>query len=125
MTGNKYSIWSNIRYDVEDISLTDLRHAYEENVRYVLDYVEDLLPELHGKTVISADHGELLGERIWLIPVRGFEHEKTLFVGDLVRVPWLVVETGERKSIAAEPPMRGTDYKDERVIDRLEALGYR
>lgn len=36
--------------------------AYEETLLYVLKYVSELVDNLRGKIVITADHGELLGE---------------------------------------------------------------
>ncbi|MCD6476850.1 MAG: hypothetical protein J7K26_01630 [Candidatus Aenigmarchaeota archaeon] len=39
-----------------------LRKAYEENLNLVLKAVSDLLPKLKGKVIITADHGEYLGE---------------------------------------------------------------
>lgn len=39
-----------------------LRHAYEENLRIVLGDVAKLIDDLHGKIVVTSDHGELLGE---------------------------------------------------------------
>jgi hypothetical protein len=35
--------------------------AYLDNLRYVLDNIEELLQNVDGKVVISADHGELFG----------------------------------------------------------------
>lgn len=59
--------------------------AYRENLRIALDSVEKLLPSLRGKTVITADHGELLGEK------GRFGHD---FDGGevLETVPWFIVE---------------------------------
>lgn len=45
--------------------------AYCENLDIVLEHVEDLLESLPGKTVITADHGNLVGERTYPLPVRG------------------------------------------------------
>ena len=39
-----------------------IREAYESNLRYVLSYVSKLVRHLKGIKVITADHGELLGE---------------------------------------------------------------
>ena len=40
-----------------------LREAYKENLRIVLDYLAKLCKKFSGnKIIITADHGELLGE---------------------------------------------------------------
>jgi len=38
--------------------------AYNENLDIVLTEIEALLDELDGKSVITADHGNLVGERL-------------------------------------------------------------
>ena len=40
------------------------KKAYADTLDLVLIYVAELMPQLEGKVVVSADHGELLGERI-------------------------------------------------------------
>jgi len=40
-----------------------LKRAYEENLRVVIEHVLQLIRNLHGKIIITSDHGELLGER--------------------------------------------------------------
>lgn len=106
-------------------SADDIEEAYVENLSYVLDHLPRLLENLDGKTVITADHGELLGERVAPIPVRRFEHPEGIYTEELVKVPWFVADYSERKETTADPP----DSHDERVgKDRskelLESLGY-
>ncbi len=66
-----------------------IREAYKGNLKLVLDYVEQLLPRLSGKIIITSDHGELLGEKN-----QWFHSGKTRDL-DLVMilqfVPWLEV----------------------------------
>ena len=104
-----------------------LREAYVQNLELVLSEVERLLDELRGKTVITADHGELLGERLWPIPVRQYQHPPGIYVEELVRVPWHVVETGSRKRITAESDVADRGYErleTDELDDQLAALGY-
>lgn len=59
---------------------------YEENLRIVLEAVADLIPELDGTVVVTADHGEAFGEEgVW-------EHHIETHIPPLMEVPWLVVE---------------------------------
>ncbi|MFB6294786.1 MAG: hypothetical protein ABEI97_03435 [Candidatus Nanohaloarchaea archaeon] len=64
----------------------DIEQAYRDNLAAVLDAVEELLPALDGKTVITADHGELFG-KYGLV-----RHPKEVFLKELYEVPWLEVE---------------------------------
>jgi hypothetical protein len=106
--------------------LTDSRiqQAYRENLEIVLNETEQLLDVLPGKTVVSSDHGELLGERLSPVPLRAYGHPNGVYVDELVTVPWHVHENGERKRIVAEAPIE-RDEVDERTVDeQLRNLGY-
>lgn len=64
-----------------------VKEAYRNNLDYVLESVEELLPELEGKTVITADHGEILNGKYGFV-----NHPKDVFLKELQEVPWLEVE---------------------------------
>jgi len=58
---------------------------YEENLRIVVESVADLVTELDGRVVVTADHGEAFGEDgVW-------EHHIETHIPPLVEVPWLEV----------------------------------
>ncbi len=58
---------------------------HEENLRVALESIADLLPELDGSVVVTADHGEAFGEDgVW-------EHHIETPIPPLVTVPWLEV----------------------------------
>jgi hypothetical protein len=107
-----------------DASDEDIWDAYRENLRMVLPYIEDLLEELEGKTVVTADHGNMIGERGTPIPIREYGHPRWIYADELVTVPWLVHETNGRKTITAEPSP-SEKLSNENVASRLEALGYK
>lgn len=46
-----------------DISKKEIVEGYESNIEYVYEYVRKISDELEGKTIVTADHGELLGEK--------------------------------------------------------------
>lgn len=100
-----------------------LRELYEENLRIVMEYVEDLLTKIDGKTVVTSDHGELLGDRC----VRGqkFFHEKRLFAKELRMVPWLTIESENRRRIVEEDTVANNDIDDHDISAHLELLGYK
>lgn len=62
----------------------ELEEMYTENFRTVIERgVNQVLPELDGKVVVSADHGELLGDH------GIYGHPTKLKVEELIRVPWV------------------------------------
>jgi len=97
--------------------------AYEENLGYVLEHARQLAAELGGKTVFTADHGELFGERLWPFPLRGYAHPQGLHHPALVTVPWAEQTAGERREIT-EGETSATETGEAAVTDRLEDLGY-
>jgi hypothetical protein len=102
-----------------------VQEAYRENLEIVQRSIQPIVNGEHGKVVITADHGELLGERILQsVPLTtyyghpyGCDHEATRMV------PWLEVpsEAADRRTIRKE---KATDIQSEDVSDQLEALGY-
>lgn len=102
-----------------------VRAAYRENLELVLPYVDTLLHSLQGKTVVTSDHGQMLGERGFPIPVPGYGHPPGIYNDALTRVPWHEYTNGSRKQITAEEPtLEHDDVDDSIVSDRLEHLGY-
>lgn len=107
----------------------DLWAVYRENLNLALDQVENLVQDLLGKTVISADHGMLLGERERPIPIRSYGHPSSIYVEELVKVPWLILEGETRKRIregTAEDTyaMKRSEELDERAREHLRQMGY-
>ena len=111
-------------YILDGVSRTELREAYTANLEYVLEYVEELLTHIEGKVVVTADHGELLGDRQSPIPIRGTDHHPELYVPELVDIPWLTISAGPRRETKADPPQGDLQVDEEIKKDRLEALGY-
>lgn len=108
-----------------DITHEDIMLGYRENLELVLDEVESLFYDLSGRTVVTADHGELLGDRERPIPVKTYRHPEGVYVDALVKVPWHVYEDGERKTVVAEEPEREADIDVAAAEQHLRDLGYR
>lgn len=102
-----------------------LRQAYRENLEIGLSAVEELLHDLTGKTVVTADHGELLGERVFPFPLKYYGHPPRFYTPELTKVPWFEIETGERKTIRSENPRTYTTAGEDVVEERLRQLGYK
>lgn len=118
------SIWSMLRLGSAGVTENEVWTAYCENLDIVLPYAQRLLNEISGKSVITSDHGNLVGERLWPIPVRGYGHPRGLRAPQLLTVPWLVVESEERRDIWSDPPVTHEKPTEETVSERLRALGY-
>lgn len=70
-----------------ELGMERLLYYYEDNLRIVLSYVSQLMEELNGKTIITADHGEAFGENgIW-------GHQLETHIPVLIEVPWLEVKS--------------------------------
>jgi hypothetical protein len=91
--------------------------AYLDNLRYVLDDIEELLQNVDGKVVISADHGELFGEHMhYHMP--GNPHPK------LKKVPWVEIQASDNRTIEPNVELAGHENAEEVSEEQLEALGY-
>ncbi|EMA32750.1 hypothetical protein C444_05996 [Haloarcula japonica DSM 6131] len=113
-----------VKLSEKDVNRKLVREAYAENVEQVAAAVDNLLPELTGKTVITADHGEMLGERFRYVPIRGYGHPFGVYNEYTTKVPWNVIETGERKDIIDEKPTQDINVDLDAVDDQLRNLGY-
>lgn len=119
------NFWQELMKGELDIQSEDLWRAYRENLDYVLESVGNVLGELRGKTVVTSDHGNMIGERAWPIPVEEWGHPPGIYTEQLIKVPWLIVDGEERREINAEQSEESeSDVAEEVVKDRLEELGY-
>ena len=107
-----------------DVTVDELREAYRDNLRYVLEHAQKLVETLEGKTVVTSDHGELLGERLKPFPFRMYGHPGAVYDDLLVTVPWQVASDGPRKDVVAEPPVSRTEADRAQVESTLKDLGY-
>lgn len=98
--------------------------AYVDNLRYAFHYAEELSEDLGGRSVFTADHGELFGEWLWPFPVRGYAHPDGVRHPKLTEVPWGVVEHGDRREIT-EGSTSHHEANDDVVDERLKDLGYK
>lgn len=119
------SVWSALRQGRAGVDLDQVWELYNDNLHLVLAHVDRLLDEISGKVVISADHGNLVGERQGPIPTRRmYGHPWGVYAPELVKVPWFVIGSQERREIRCDPPQTTEAMSDELIQDRLRALGY-
>jgi hypothetical protein len=84
----KAGLW--LELDPTDVVKKGTRGAalalYEENLRIALEEIAELVSELDGTVVVTADHGEAFGEEgVW-------EHHIETHIPPLMEVPWLELE---------------------------------
>jgi hypothetical protein len=117
------SIWDRLEQGAVDEEV--VWEAYVENLEVVLEAIEDLVSEFDERTVVTSDHGNLIGETIGPIPISMYGHPTGIHAENLVTVPWLVNQGDRRKSITSEPPSAAdTSYDTGKLEDRLADLGY-
>lgn len=114
--------WS--RLQSEEITTEQILEAYCENLEVALDSVAELIEKLRGKTVITADHGEMFGEMALPLPIRRVGHSGKVFTPLLVKVPWFIINSNSRKEIQSERPSTMGDDQGEEMRKKLEHLGY-
>lgn len=118
-------VWARLRSGDVDVSPERVRGAYRDNLRAVLPAVETLLTDLDGRSVVTADHGNMFGERAYPIPIREWGHPPGIYVEQLVAVPWLVHDAETRRNVTAGTAADADDVVDDDVVaDRLRQLGY-
>lgn len=123
---DSFSIWTQLQLGTASTSSEDVFTAYRENLQIVLASVETLLAEIDGKIVITADHGNLMGERMWPLPVRGYGHYSGWATPELIDVPWFESPFETRRDVICEPPVTQTATVEDNVItERLRSFGYR
>lgn len=123
------SLWRKQRRGDLGADDADLWRAYMENLRMVVPAVADLLGDLPGKSVVSADHGQLIGERQRPLPFRDYGHPTGIYRDELVKVPWLEYDGGHRKRVEAGDSNTKYDEKnrddlDDKAEEHLRNLGY-
>lgn len=74
------SLWQ--KAELGEYDKDELWNAYRQNLEYVMPYAKELADALQGKTVITADHGNLVGEKGM------YGHPRGLKVKELRKVPW-------------------------------------
>jgi hypothetical protein len=119
------NVWGQLMTGTLDATPANVWQPHVANLKRALPHVEELLSDLGGQTVVTADHGNMLGKRSFPLPIREWGHPQGIYTNQLVRVPWLVFESGPRREIyAGDSASRSGVVDDDVVADRLRDLGY-
>lgn len=116
-------IWGAVKQ--RDVTIKELRAAYAESLEIALESTEALLEQLSGKSVVTSDHGEMLGERVFPFTTRIWGHMEGFDTPTLREVPWLVIESDDRRNIIYSDPVETeVSLEEAEIAERLDALGY-
>lgn len=99
--------------------------AYRENLELVLPYAKRLASDLEGKSVLTSDHGNEFGGRCFPIPLKLYGHPGGYRTKNLIKVPWVVFDSNQRRTIEASAEMSEENGVTANLNERLADLGYR
>jgi len=120
-----FHMWMQLATDRLDLSPDEVRALFADNLERALPAVREAIEDLPGRTVLTADHGNMHGERSGPLPIREWGHPPGIYDPELVEVPWLAVEAAERREVTADTPEAEQVTVDDAVVgERLEKLGY-
>lgn len=119
------NMWMEIMTGEIEVQKEILWKGYINNLRCVLESMYKLIPKLEGRTIVTSDHGNMLGERSFPFPIQEWGHPPMTYTNELVEIPWFIINNKTRKEIISEPPKEICNGKQERSVhEKLEALGY-
>lgn len=113
--------WDDQMYKREQFH-DELLHQYELNHKIIFDIVQETISDISGKLVITSDHGNLIGERGFPIPIRLYGHPDEFYHENLIKVPWIEICNGRRN---IEQGVSSESSVENDVSDRLSQLGYK
>lgn len=112
--------WDNVWHKLRkgEVDYDEVWDGYVANLDYVLDHVETLLNNASGEVLITADHGNLLGE------LGMYSHPDWVPLPSLKRVPWIKAEA---ENLGDYEPVDHSTQSEEQIdrAEQLEALGYK
>lgn len=106
------------------VSDSEIQKSYRQTLEFVLEKVKRLLDELSGKSIITADHGEMLGERVLHIK-KEYGHPTGLKTRELREIPWFVAPYEDRRKVTSDEPVGFERLDEDKINQRLRALGYK
>ena len=122
-SGFAETVWDHLRDGTYPRSR--VRRAYEGSLAAAVPHVRRLVDAVGGRCVVTADHGNLFGERSPPLFRREYGHPSEYHARSLVTVPWLVRD-GPPRDVTDDPPARSAERStvDGAVESRLRSLGY-
>lgn len=81
--GNKYNVYRKVEHYGRNNGWDKIINCYKESIVETLNRIEKYLPKMKGKVIITADHGEMIGED------NRYGHNRR--VDEVELVPWFVL----------------------------------
>lgn len=109
----------------DEVTREQIWNAYQENLEVVMDDALQMMEVLPGRNVMTADHGNLLGEDAGWIPFTLYGHPGGVRAPGLIDVPWAIQESDQRPTIhEGDTHHSESDEMEEEIQSHLEDLGY-
>jgi len=122
---DRLDFWQDVMTGEQKYETNLLWDAFTENLEVAMPAVKEAMMALGGKTIVTADHGQMVGERAWPFPIQEYGHPHGIYTEELVKVPWLVHQQGNRRETRTDQAKTSEEYIDEDVVnERLKNLGY-
>lgn len=118
--GSVSSVWEALRRGMVDKK--SVWEGYRDNLRAVIPEVQKLVSNIDDQTIITSDHGNVLGERSWPVPLPTYGHPDNLRLSPLIDVPLVRID-GEIRS-ATDDGTNSVEQESTNLHDRLADLGY-
>lgn len=112
---DEHSIWEKL--EEGEIDEGTVYEAYVENLKLVVPQVNRLISNISGRTVVTSDHGNAFGR------LGTYGHPQRKFLKELVEIPWVVIESDERRTISEGEVDTAVD-KNSNIGELLRHLGY-
>jgi len=122
---NRPGIWSQLQRGQTGLSVAEVIAAYRENFRVVEAEGRRFWEGADGKSVVTSDHGNLVGERLKPLFLKTYGHTAGVRHDALNKIPWLEMPYSTRKTVVEEKPESISEVDGDIVEDRLEHLGYK
>lgn len=116
-----HTVWEAL--EMGEVDRDEVWEGYRKNLEHILPHVYDLIEQLDGKTVLTSDHGNMLGEST-VSGKRIYGHPGGIRSPELLEVPWCEIETDERRQITDDGVDSMGSVDSDLIEDRLAALGY-
>lgn len=106
------------------ISKETMMDVYTENLQIVTEHANQVIQELGGKTAVTADHGDMFGERLPPLFLKEYSHWEGVYTDHIREVPWLVAESDDRRQVESQTPLGRKRLDDDSVRQHLKSMGY-
>lgn len=116
-----HDIWAALKQNV--VTESECWEGYRANLKFMISDIIELARLLPGKSVVSSDHGNMIGEKI-ITGKKIYGHPPRLRTSQLLDVPWGVIEDNTRKDITTDEADSSGSLDSDIIESRLKSLGY-